>query len=201
MLRMSEVNEVDHQAMQHMLTEGAVDWNGFAEQIALETDALLGSSDSVLIFDESGFAKKGQASAGVARQWNGRMGKVDNCQVGVFATLCRGEMASLIDTRLYLPENWTNDPKRCEKAAIPKQAQRFQSKSALALAMLKVALQRGIHFGYVGIDGGYGKEPAFLRGVDALGCCFVADVHCDQTVYLQDPEPKNSRLDRARQAP
>ena len=55
--------------------------------------------------------------------------------------------------------------------------------------MLKIAQQRGIQFGYVGIDGGYGKEPAFLRGVDEQGCRFVADVHCDQTIYLQDPEP------------
>ena len=98
MLRMSEVNEVDHQSMQHMLTEGTVDWDGFGKQIAQETNALLGSPESVLLFDESGFGKKGKSSAGVARQWNGRLGKVDNCQVGVFATLCRGEMVSLIDT-------------------------------------------------------------------------------------------------------
>ena len=108
MLRMSEVNEVDHQSMQHMLTEGAVNWDGFGKQIAQETNALLGSPESVLLFDESGFGKKGKSSAGVARQWNGRLGKVDNCQVGVFATLCRGEMASLIDTRLYLPEDWAH---------------------------------------------------------------------------------------------
>jgi SRSO17 transposase len=101
MLRMSEVNEVDHQSMQHMLTEGCVDWQGFGRQIAQEANALLGGTDAVLIFDESGFAKKGEASAGVARQWNGRLGKVDNCQVGVFATLCRGDMATLIDARLY----------------------------------------------------------------------------------------------------
>ena len=190
MLRMSEVNEVDHQSMQHMLTKGAVDWDGFGKQIAQETNALLGSPESVLLFDESGFGKKGKSSAGVARQWNGRLGKVDNCQVGVFATLCRGEIASLIDTRLYLPEDSANDSKRCEKAVIPKKEQQYQSKSALALAMLRIALQRGIHFGYVGIDGGYGKEPAFLRTVDHLGCRFVADVHCDQMIYLQDPEPK-----------
>jgi len=81
MLRMSEVNEVDHQAMQHMLTEGCVNWDGFGEQVARETDALLGGPESVLIFDESAFAKKGKASAGVARQWNGRLGKVENCQL------------------------------------------------------------------------------------------------------------------------
>lgn len=190
MLRMSEVNEIDHQSMQHMLTEGSVDWDGLGAQIALEANDLLGGSDAVLIFDESGFAKKGEASAGVARQWNGRLGKVDNCQVGVFATLCRGDMATLIDTRLYLPEDWCSDEARCKKAAIPKDKRQFFSKSQLALAMLEIARQRDIHFGYVGIDGGYGKEPAFLRGVDELGCRFVADVHCDQTIYLQDPEPQ-----------
>ena len=140
---MSEVNEVDHQSMQHMLTEGVVDWDGFVKQIAQETNVLLGSPESVLLFDESGFAKKGKSSAGVARQWNGRLGKVDNCQVGVFTTLCRGEMASLIDTRLYLPEDWTNDPKRCEKAVIPKKDQPYQSKSALALT---VAMVKSQHF-------------------------------------------------------
>ena len=87
MLRMSEVNEVDHQAMQHLLTEGCVDWGGFSEAIARDVDALLGGPSSVLLIDESGFSKKGEASAGVARQWNGRLGKVDNCQVGVFAAL------------------------------------------------------------------------------------------------------------------
>ena len=190
MLRMSEVNAVDHQAMQHMLTEGSVDWRGFGQQIALEANDLLGGKDSVLIFDESGFAKKGKSSAGVSRQWNGRLGKVDNCQVGVFATLCQGDLATLIDTRLYLPEAWCNDEARCQKAAIPKDQRQFRSKSQLALEMLEIARQRGIQFGYAGIDGGYGKEPAFLRGVDEQGCRFVADVHCDQTIYLQDPEPR-----------
>lgn len=176
--------------MQHMLTEGSVDWDGFGRQIAQEANELLGGREAVLIFDESGFAKKGEASAGVARQWNGRLGKVDNCQVGVFATLCKGDMATLIDTRLYLPETWCNDEARCRKAAIPKDQRSFRSKSQLALEMLEIARQRGIQFGYVGIDGGYGKEPAFLRGVDKQGCRFVADVHGDQAIYVQDPKPR-----------
>jgi SRSO17 transposase len=131
MLRMSEVNEVDHQSMQHMLTEGCADWQGFGRQIAQEANDLLGGTDAVLIFDESGFAKKGESSAGVARQWNGRLGKVDNGQVGVFATLCRGDMATLIDTRLYLPEAWCDDDERCKKAAIPEDKRQFQSKTQL----------------------------------------------------------------------
>ena len=190
MLRMSEVNAVDHQAMQHMLSEGAIDWDGFCDQIAQETDAVLGSSQSVLVIDESAFAKKGASSAGVARQWNGRLGKVDNCQVGVFATLCRGELASLLDARLYLPKAWADDAARCRKAAIPAEARDYRSKTDLALAMVETAISRRIRFGYVGVDGGYGKESAFLRGLDRLGCRFVADVHCDQTIYLENPDPK-----------
>ena len=78
MLRMSEVNAVDHQAMQHMLTSECVDWAGLHDAVAAEANALLGGDDAVFILDESGFAKKGEASAGVARQWNGQLGKVDN---------------------------------------------------------------------------------------------------------------------------
>lgn len=172
-----------------MLTEGAIDWDGFCDQIAQDTDALLGGAESVLVIDESAFAKKGEASAGVARQWNGRLGKVDNCQVGVFATLCRGDLASLFDARLYLPKAWAEDAARCRKAAIPAEVRDYRSKTDVALAMVETAISRGTRFGYVGVDGGYGKEPAFLRGLDRLGCRFVADVHCDQTIYLQDPDP------------
>jgi SRSO17 transposase len=190
LLRMSEVNAVDHQSMQHMLAGGAVDWDGFGDQLAQEANVLLGGAQSVLLIDESGFAKKGERSAGVARQWHGRLGKVDNGQVGVFAALCRGAMASLVDARLYLPQAWADDPERCERAAIPERARDYRSKTALAREMVATARRRGLRFGYVAVDGGYGKEPAFRYGLDALGCRFVADVHCHQSVYLQDPVPQ-----------
>lgn len=188
MLRMSEINETDHQAMQHMLTQASVDWDGLVKAVAADTDALLGGQDAVLIIDESAFAKKGEASAGVARQWSGRLGKVDNCQVGVFAALCLGTVASLIDTRLYLPRHWVEDGVRCKNAAIPEDAQVFHSKSALAVMMIDEARQRGVRFGYTAVDGGYGKEPAFLRELDQRHERFVADVHSDQRIYVQDPE-------------
>ncbi len=188
MLRMSEVNAADHQAMQHMLTSECVDWAGLRGAVAAEANTLLGSDDAVFILDESGFAKKGEASAGVARQWNGRLGKVDNSQVGVFAALCRGEMACLVDARLYLPQSWVSDLKRCKQAAIPKAEQVYRTKSELALAMVEDADRRGVRYGDIAVDGGYGKEPAFLRGLDRLGKRFVADVHKDQRVYLEAPQ-------------
>jgi SRSO17 transposase len=188
MLRMSEVNAADHQAMQHMLTSQCVNWSGLRTAVAAEANALLGSDDAVFILDESAFAKKGEASAGVARQWNGRLGKVDNSQVGVFAALCRGEMSCLIDARLYLPQSWVSDPKRCKQAAIAQAEQVYRSKSELALAMVDEADRRGVRYGAIAVDGGYGKEPAFLRGLDRRGKRFVADVHKDQRVYLEDPQ-------------
>lgn len=189
MPRIDEANATDHQAMQHMLTEASVDWNGLGDALAKETDALLGGASSVLILDESAIAKKGDSSAGVARQWNGRLGKVDNCQVGVFAALSRGEHVSLIDGRLYLPQRWVTDTARCQKAAIPEAERRYRSKSELALERVDTAVRRGMRFGAIAVDGGYGKEPAFLRELDRRSHRFVADVHCDQRVYEQAPAP------------
>ncbi len=82
MLRMNVVNDVDHQAVQHMLTEGCGDWAGFSDAIARETDALLGGPASVPLIHESGLSKKGFASAGVTEQWNGRLGKVETARSG-----------------------------------------------------------------------------------------------------------------------
>ena len=84
---MSEVVDTDSQALHHLLTEAGVDWDGLSGEVARQADALLGDEQAALILDESAFAKKGTASAGVARMWNGRLGKVDNSQVGVFSLL------------------------------------------------------------------------------------------------------------------
>ena len=99
MERMEEaVVEADDQRLQHMLTESEWDHRAVLDQVALEADQWLGgSSDSCLLIDESGFAKKGKHSVGVAGQWCGRQGKVDNCQVGVFAALGKGHLSTLID--------------------------------------------------------------------------------------------------------
>jgi SRSO17 transposase len=120
MERMEEhVVGADDQALQYMLTEAQ--WNSPAvmDQVAQEANQLLGGVGSYLLLDESGFEKKGEHSVGVARQWNGRLGKVDNCQVGVFAALGRGTRATLIDYRFYLPESWSEDEPRCQKMGIP----------------------------------------------------------------------------------
>jgi len=192
MERMEEVVvDADEQQLQYMLTESKWDHRAVLDQVAQDADALLGGTpESCLLIDESSFAKKGKHSVGVARQWCGRLGKVDNCQVGVFAALGCGDRATLIDSRLYLPKEWTDNPVRCQRAGIPEDQRAFRSKAELALAMVAHQRAQGIRFAWVGADAGYGKEPAFLRGLDAQGETFLVDVHKDQRIYLGDPDPQ-----------
>ncbi len=111
MERMAEaVPDSDEQVLQNFLTHSGWDYRGVMDQVAMNADHCVGSEVGAgLYVDESAFQKKGEKSVGVARQWNGRLGKQDNCQVGVFGALGRADRVSLIDARLYLPEEWTKD--------------------------------------------------------------------------------------------
>jgi SRSO17 transposase len=191
MERMAEVVPGSNdQALQHFLSNSSWSDRAVLDQVALEANELLGGTDdSALLIDESGFAKKGDKSVGVTRQWNGRLGKVDNCQVGVFAGLCNGKHATLIDVRLYLPSTWANDKARCIDAGIPKASRVNKAKPTLALEMIRYNRSLGVGFSWVGADGLYGKDPSFLRALDDDEEVFVVDVHKDQRIYLEDPEP------------
>ena len=192
MERMEEVvPDADHQVLQHMLSESAWSERAVLDQVAQEANRLLGGhGESALLIDESGIPKKGIHSVGVSRQWCGQLGKVENCQVGVFATLSRGTQVALVDERLFLPEAWCSDTDRCLAAGVPKDQQGFQRKVDLALAMITHARKQGIGFAWVGFDGFYGSDPALLRTLDDQGEIFVGDVHKDQRVYLTDPQPR-----------
>jgi SRSO17 transposase len=191
MERMEEVvPDCDYQSLQHFVSDSEWDARAVLDQVAVEADRHLGgATDSCLLLDESSFQKKGEKSVGVARQWSGRLGKVDNCQVAVFAALARGSSSTLIDTRLYLPKEWTQDLARCKTAGIPKSEVVFKSKAEWAFEMVMQARQNGVRFSWVGVDGGYGKDPAFLRRLADHGEVFVAEVHKDQRIYLEDPAP------------
>src|SRR5947209_3874493 len=94
----------------------------------------LGEPDGVIVFDPSGFAKKGVKSVGVARQWCGRLGKVDNCQVGVYMAYVSRKEHAIVDTRLYLPAEWANDRGRREEAGVPESI-KFQTRHGLGVAV------------------------------------------------------------------
>ena len=191
MERMEEViPEADHQALQHRVSESAWAERAVLDQVAQDANRLLGGqADRSLRIDESGCPKKGTHSVGVGRQWCGQLGKVENCQVGVFAALGCGTKATRIDERLFRPEAWTQDPKRCQAVGIPASHCGFQRKHDLALAMVAHARQQGIGFAWVGFDGLSGSDPALLRTLDDRGERFVGDGHKDQRLYLDDPQP------------
>ena len=178
-----------YQRLHHMLSESAWDRAGVLRHLVTDANAHFGRGGTALVIDESGFAKKGEHSAGVARQWNGRLGKTDNSQVGVFAAITRGEVAALVDAELYLPESWTSDPDRCESAGIPESAQTFRTKGEMALERVLRVRRNGLLFDWVSFDGGYGQLPWLLNDLDDEREIFLAEVHSDQMIYLSDPAP------------
>jgi len=181
------------QHFQHFISNSPWQHEPVVEQIARDVDGTVGGKpDSCLLIDETSFVKQGNQSVGVARQWCGRLGKVDNCQVAVFAVLADGQQQAPVDVRLYLPKKWIDDPQRCDQAGVPASARQLKSKTEHALDMVRAARARGLRFGWVGADGGYGKEPAFLRALDDANETFVVDVHRTQSVWLEDPKPSVS---------
>ena len=196
-----------YQRVHHMLSESAWSRADVRRQLVVDANAHFGRGGTAFVIDESGFAKKGEHSAGVARQWNGRLGKTDNSQVGVpqgdflrgvpqgdflrgvFAAITRGGVAALVDAELYLPESWTSDPVRCEAAGVPESAQTFRTKGEMALEMVLRARRNGLLFDWVAFDGGYGQLPWLLNELDDEREVFLAEVHSDQAIYLSDPAP------------
>jgi SRSO17 transposase len=189
MERMAEaVPDSDEQVLQNFLTHSAWDHRGVMDQVARNADHFVGGElGAGLYIDESAFQKKGEKSVGVARQWNGRLGKQDNCQVGVFGALGRADRVSLIDARLYLPEEWTNDRRRCDEADIPLANRVHKTKIELALQIVHHARDSGVRFEWVGVDGGYGHSFALLQALEDQGEVFVADIHSDRQIYSENP--------------
>ena len=176
--------------LQNFISDSKWDSRAVMDRVAQQVNDQIGDvNDASLIIDESGIAKKGEKSVGVARQWLGSEGKVDNGQVGVFTALCRGNNASLIDARLYLPQEWTNDPKRCLEAGVPQDNIIFKTKDQIALEMVAHAREIGMKYNWVGADGGYGKGLNFMRVLDTMGETFMVDIHSDFNVYLKPLKP------------
>ena len=151
--------------------------------------ATLGDPDGVVIIDESGVVKQGSASVGVAPQYCGAVGKVANCQVGVYLGYASRHGYTLADGRVFLPEAWFDAAHADARAAcgVP-DTLTFQTKPELALALLQDAVRRGsLPFRWVAVDALYGDTPAFLDGVATLGKWYFAEVACATRVWLAAP--------------
>jgi SRSO17 transposase len=124
----------------------------------------LGDDDAVLVIDETGFLKQGKASCGVGRQYTGSVGKITNCQIGVFASYVSSKGHAFIDRALYLPKAWTSDPDRLAAAHVPEMVT-FATKPRLAVGMVARAVEAGVPFAWVAADSvyGVGELEAALR--------------------------------------
>ena len=191
MERMEEkVPDVEYEQLQYFLSESRWHYRPVMDQISRDADQLLGGhSDSALYIDETGIPKKGKMSVGVARQWCGQSGKVDNCQVAVFATLGQGHYSTMVDCRLYLPDVWTKDEVRCNKAKIPAEDRQFKTKHDLAYEMIINARENGVRYKWIGCDSLYGNNSEFVRKLADDKEVFMADIHSDHHIYIEDPSP------------
>ncbi len=159
----------------------------------LRGEVLLG--DSVLIIDDTGFPKQGQASVGVAYQYCGELGKVANCQVAVTCHYADTATTWPINARLYLPEEWTEDKVRLKQAKVPQDVE-FQTKPQIALNLLDEAIGWNIPHAAVVSDASYGDNPTFLAGLEERDERYVVAVPCDFRVketsgQLPDDDPQS----------
>ena len=189
MEQMSEiVKDADYHQIQHFISESPWKARTVMDSVAEDTNQLFNDFEEVyLLFDESAHTKKGAKSVGVARQYSGQLGKVDNCQVAVYGALSAGKYCSLIDAKLYLPEEWTSDKSRCKSAGIPTTEIKFKTKLELALEMISYQKQKGTRFHWIGGDGLYGHDNKFRSRIDSKGLLYMLDIHSTDGVYIEKP--------------
>jgi SRSO17 transposase len=158
------------------------------QELIVQVKTHLGQGDGVLVFDPSGFAKSGRESVGVARQWCGRLGKVDNCQVAIYLGYVSRKGHTLMDTRLYLPKEWSKDQARLDKAGVPKARRGYRTCHQLALEMLA---QHGtsVPHSWIAGDDEMGRPYWFRRRLAALAERYLLAVPSNTAMRDLEVEP------------
>jgi SRSO17 transposase len=156
----------DRRNLQHFIGTAEWDHRPLFEELARQVGRELGEDDGVVVFDPSAFPKQGKQSVGVARQWCGRLGKTENCQVAIYMAYVSRKDRALVDTRLYLPEEWAKDRARRKVAGVPKEV-KFQTRHQLALEMLREHGESLPH-AWVAGDDEMGRNSLFRRDLSEL---------------------------------
>jgi SRSO17 transposase len=169
---------------QHLL--GRADWDpdGLRDRLRTYVADSLADPNAVGILDETGFLKKGTHSAGVARQYSGTAGRIENCQIGVFLAYASRQGHTLLDRELYLPQEWTTDRDRCRRAAIPDE-RAFATKPALAQQMLARTFAAGVSLAWVTGDSIYGDNRVLRQWLEQRPQAYVLAVSGKETVWRQ----------------
>ena len=172
--------------MQSLLGRSSWSADKLCDRVRRYAVDVLGDPDGVLVIDETGFLKKGTHSAGVARQYSGTAGRIENSQIGAFAAYASRYGHALIDRRLYLPKSWANDPERRAKAHIPESVE-FATKPAMAREMIARLLDEGTPCAFVLADAVYGSDHQFRRMLEDRGQPYVLAVQSKHTLrFLQE---------------
>ena len=188
------VPDTSEQQFQHLLTEMVWDERALNRQRIAQMQTLPSEGDGVLIFDDTGFEKKGRHSVGVAHQYTGTAGKLTNCQVTVNCHYAERTLAWPVATRLYLPQAWAEDAARRQQAHVP-EGVTFQTKAEIALALLDEARACGVTHACVTCDADYGDNPNFLNGLEERQERHVVAVRANFSVTLG--RSKDSPVQRA----
>jgi SRSO17 transposase len=183
-----KVRKSSNQSMQHFITHSPWNERIVIDRIQKRVSKLIGDPvEGSLHIDETGFPKQGCHSVGVQRQYCGRLGKVENCQVGVVLGYSHKNQRMLIDGKLYLPEKWAKNKELRSECKVPKDVQ-FRTKAQIGLEMILNARKNGVPFGWIGMDCFYGEQPWLREKLDAEGLIFVADIPRDTRVWLSLPK-------------
>lgn len=181
----------DRKNLQHFIGCARWDHQPLMMELARQVGEELGEADGVIAFDPSAFPKQGKQSVGVARQWCGRLGKVDNCQVGIYMAYVSRKNHALVNTRLYLPKVWTRDRRRLKAAGVPKKV-RFQTRHQQALEMLHEQGHLLPHAWITG-DDEMGRNAGFRRDLHDCEEQYLLAVPCDTLVRDLEAEPPTYR--------
>ncbi len=162
-------------------------WDGDATRDLVRNYVMekLGADDGVLVVDETGFVKKGEHSVGVARQYSGTAGRIENCQIGVFLGYASRLGQALIDRRLYLPQQWAADPARREQARVPDDTA-FATKPQIACELLGAALDAGVPCAWVLADAVYGSDKRLRMMLERRGKHYVLAVRSNERLMAND---------------
>ena len=189
-----QAREATPYGMQRLLSSAAWDADLVRDDLRAYVLEQLGTHEAIVAIDETSFPKRGCKSAGVQVQYCGTTGQVENCQVGVFLSYVTAKGHSLIDRELYLPFDWTADPKRCQEAGIPGSA-RFQTKPELAVHMLERIRQAHIPISWVVADTIYGGNLDLRTWLQEHGYAYVLAVACDEPVGILTAEGERRQVE------
>jgi SRSO17 transposase len=179
--------------MQHLLGRALWDADVVRDKLRQYVMDHLEDDGAILVMDETGFLKKGRHSAGVARQYSGTAGRVENCQVGVFLAYVSSHGHTLIDRELYLPQEWTDDPERCAQAGVPAD-RHFATKPKLARQMLERAFEAGLQPAWVTGDSIYGDVRGLRLWLEEEEQAYVMAVSGKEYVWMNLKQHRISQL-------